>query len=193
METEGIASRLKYLINFLGLSDSQFADRCGISRATLSLLLSGKNKKISDVLLSQIHNAFPQVSILWLLFKEGESIINENLNDQGKNKTETNLFTDSASLWPDESYGLIDDSEKGDSQNLFYTDTHTGDSGKTNLIGLNVIEKQIQEAVNKGFERYLKNYSSIGLPDNFNEKEKKIRQITVYYDDSTFETFSPGR
>ena len=193
MEADGIASRLKQLINFLELSDSQFADRCGISRATLSLLLSGKNKKISDVILSQIHEAFPQVSILWLLFKEGNITIPSN--DKGlpsQNGVDANLFTSdfeksNLDINTPYLYNEIDYNE-----NLFSVNHDSGDEKNSNLTGLNIIEKKIQEAVSKGFERYFKNYISHNESDELAEKGKKIRQITVYYDDSTFETFSPG-
>ena len=189
METEGIASRLKYLITLLELSDSQFADKCGISRATLSLLLAGKNKKISDVLLSQIHKAFPHVSILWLLFKEGDAIIDPNsqLSDAISGDDNKEL----SSLWGNQE-SLFDNSLLGENEDALFLTNESRKNKNSNLIDLNLIEKNIQEAVNKGFERFLKNNSSLGFPGNLGEKDKKIRQITVYYDDSTFETFSPG-
>lgn len=190
METDGIASRLKYLINSLGLSDSQFADKCGISRATLSLLLSGKNKKISDVLLSQIHTAFPDVSIMWLLFKEGDMNISSNL---GKLQPDPELVKREGFYQNHDVSTLFEfDEDLINDEDLKFTDNKLGEEKKSNLIGLNMIEKQIQEAVTKGFERYFKNYLSHADSEESEEKGKKIRQITVYYDDSTFETFSPG-
>ena len=194
METEGIASRLKQLINFLELSDSQFADRCGISRATLSLLLSGKNKKISDVMLSQIHEAFPNVSIMWLLFKEGNiettqspSSINGNNPSQGElffSENEPDLFT---------GYRGGSFSDEKFNENSISQASDTEGENNSNLTGLKNFENKLQEAINKGFERYFKNYFNNGDLDNLSEKNRKIRQITVYYDDSTFETFSPGK
>ena len=72
---QNVATRLKLFMDNQGLSHSQFADRSSIPRPTLSQLLSGRNKKISDVLVGQIHRAFPQLSVLWLLFGEGEMLI----------------------------------------------------------------------------------------------------------------------
>ena len=62
------------------LSNSQFADRCGIPRPSLSQLLSGRNKKLSDVVVKQIHDAFPQMSVLWLMFGEGDMLMPPPIN-----------------------------------------------------------------------------------------------------------------
>lgn len=193
METDGIAARLKQLINYLELSDSQFADKCGISRATLSLLLSGKNKKISDILLSQIHEAFPKVSIMWLLFKEGKITNDDNLSSslhRNGHEDDMNDYQSSLNLFGNDDFqdSIINDND----ENPISSSSNEGKEKNSNLIGLNLIEKQIQEAVSKGFERFFKNYNSYNEIDDIAEKGKKIRQITVYYDDSTFETFSPG-
>ena len=170
MSLSSIASRLKSLINALGLTDSQFADKCEISRATLSLLLSGKNKKISDVLLSQIHNAFPEVSIIWLLFDEGNMMLDENVNDEEIiiNPDLTNSY-----------------------QNAEFTEGDQEIYENSNLKAVNQIDNLIQKSINKAFEAYF-NSEKFPLTKNFeNEKPRKVIRVTVYYDDSTFETFSP--
>lgn len=58
---------------------SQFADTCGIPRPTMSQILNGRNKKISDELISKIHSAYPQLSVLWLMFGEGEMLTSSNI------------------------------------------------------------------------------------------------------------------
>lgn len=45
MEEYNVAIRLKGFIESQGLTNSQFADRCGIPRPSLSQLLTGRNKK----------------------------------------------------------------------------------------------------------------------------------------------------
>lgn len=71
MEEENVAIRLKGYMDFIGLTNSQFADACGIPRPSLSQLLNGRNKKISDIIIRQVHTAFPDLSVTWLLFGEG--------------------------------------------------------------------------------------------------------------------------
>lgn len=67
-----IVNRLILFMEKHGIGSTQFADSCGIPRPTLSQILSGRNKKISDAVISKIHNAYPQLSVLWLLFGEGQ-------------------------------------------------------------------------------------------------------------------------
>lgn len=168
MEISQIALRLKSLIQALGLSDSQFADQCEISRATLSLLLSGKNKKISDVLLSQIHEAFPQVSITWLLFDEGNMFINQEVADHIEENT----------------------SEKRNENEIFPSD-YTAPHEDLNLIPLNKLDESIKTTINKAFETYINSDSNPFKKLLTQSGKRKVSQIMVYYEDSTFETFVP--
>lgn len=163
MEDFPVALRLKQLISALGLSDSQFADTCSISRSTLSLLLSGKNKKISDVMLAQIHQAFPKVSILWLLFGEGEKFINENIEKNKDFEHENSLFQDN-----------ISDNDE-----------------QLNLVNVKQLEDIIQNVVNKSINSSFLSIENLLLKTPENNSQRKVSKITVYYGDSTFETFIP--
>lgn len=164
MEEFAIPVRLKEIIDKLGLSDSQFADKCGISRPTLSLLLSGKNKKISDVMLSQIHRAFPEVSILWLLFGEGEIFPKSNSEEEIRNEN---------------------------SENSVLSHNPTVNLENSNLIDLNQLNEVIQNAVNKGLETALGDLKLLLKKIEEPTNPRKVASVTVYYDDSTFEIFSP--
>lgn len=74
-----IVSRLKMFMTALKIANSQFADTCGIPRPTISQILNGRNKKISDELISKIHDAYPALSMLWLMFGEGEMLTDANI------------------------------------------------------------------------------------------------------------------
>ena len=70
-----IVSRLKLFLQQNGIANSQFADTCDIPRPTLSQLLNGRNKKVSDELISKIHRAYPSLNIMWLMFGDGEMFV----------------------------------------------------------------------------------------------------------------------
>ena len=70
-----IVSRLKLFLNQNGIPNSQFADTCDIPRPTLSQLLNGRNKKVSDEIITKIHNAYPQLNIMWLMFGDGNMFV----------------------------------------------------------------------------------------------------------------------
>lgn len=164
MEDFPVASRLKNLIDALGLSDSQFADKCSISRSTLSLILSGKNKKISDVMLSQIHEAFPEVSIMWILFGEGEKFKSQEKESKS--------------------------SEKGDENEISLAPA-TNAFENSNLISVNQLENVIQDIINKSFNSSINSIENLILKTKESSAQRKVSKITVYYGDSTFETFVP--
>lgn len=71
-ESDNIIDRINSFIEESNLTRSQFADACGIPRPTISQMLSGKNKKIGDDVISVIHKTYPEIPMMWLLFGEGE-------------------------------------------------------------------------------------------------------------------------
>lgn len=166
MSEGNVAIRLKVFIDSSGLTSSQFADICGIPRPSLSQLLSGRNKKISDVLVGMIHNAFPNLSILWLLFGEGSMLVTPDVEEDG---------TEDDSIGESKENGL-----KGDNTAQNRGDSY--DSTAHNFSGS--IERMLQEKDAKIEELRAE-------IENMRKKPRRVSQITVYYDDSTFETFYP--
>ncbi len=72
ISTMDLINRLKHYMDIHQITISQFADRCGIPRPTMSQLINGRNKRISDEVINKVHSAFPDLSILWLMFGEGD-------------------------------------------------------------------------------------------------------------------------
>ena len=95
-----LVNRLKLFMQNNDIAISQFADNCRIPRPTMSQILNGRNKKISDELIAKIHLAYPRLSVLWLMFGEGEMVLNENikiseaLNSSSDSSSPTNQLTD---------------------------------------------------------------------------------------------------
>lgn len=178
MEDQNVAFRLKGFIDSQGITNSQFADLCGIPRPSLSQLLSGRNKKISDVLVAQIHKAFPKLSVLWLLFDEGPMLVADSdtsnkedasLTDD-KNLEQGNLFSSENSV----------NASNSSNKNLFSNVSALTDGGYASQL----IEKECDEL----------KLQIAGLQSEiakFKKNPRRVSQITVYYDDSTFETFFP--
>lgn len=177
MDDQNIAIRLKGFIEHEGLSNSQFADRCGIPRPSLSQILTGRNKKISDVIVGQIHKAFPNLSVLWLMFGEGPMI-----NPSAEPPSSENLFSDfsfpEGSLFADGAEFVDDDTDK---------------QNNSNLNGLN---NPINNRKSSNYKHVEDNSKILELQqqlDKLKKNPRKVSHITVYYDDSTFETFIPQR
>ena len=181
MEEDNVAIRLKGFIQSQGLTNSQFADTCGIPRPSLSQLLSGRNKKISDVIVGQIHQAYPELSVLWLLFGEGDMLRNDNPKtaaspDQtpqiGQSGSQTlNLFCETEMNPMDES----------------------GAEEYSNHKPLNMGHNEGKPSKTQRVNEDLKSVELMRQIEKMKRNPRKVTQITVYYDDSTFETFYPKR
>lgn len=89
-----IVNRLKLFMESKGIAISQFADTCGIPRPTMSQILNGRNKKISDELITKIHFSYPELSVLWLMFGEGSMESNANIQtSEVENGKKNVMFT----------------------------------------------------------------------------------------------------
>lgn len=66
---EEIGLRLKQIIDEMGLNASEFSERVGIQRSSLSHLFSGRNKPSIDFLI-KIKSAFPETDLEWLITGE---------------------------------------------------------------------------------------------------------------------------
>lgn len=155
-----IVSRLKLFLENRNIANSQFADTCGIPRPTLSQILNGRNKKISDELISKIHQAYPSLSILWLMFGEGVMDIDSSISSSESYTTHDAPLTKTCNTsgGGDEIIDLKDD--------LFSAIRGT-ELGRINTEGADCLSKK--------------------------EKVNHITSIVVFYDDNTFQTFSPSQ
>lgn len=87
-----IVDRLNYFLENSGISKSQFADNCNIPRPTASQILSGRNKKISDEIIAKVHIMYPQLSIMWLMFGEGNMLTSKEVPFAPHKNSENSLF-----------------------------------------------------------------------------------------------------
>lgn len=63
--------RIELLMKCYELTSSQFADRTGIQRASVSHIISGRNKPSLEVM-QKIYEAFPELDLKWLMTGVGE-------------------------------------------------------------------------------------------------------------------------
>ncbi|MCM1153010.1 MAG: hypothetical protein NC328_05100 [Muribaculum sp.] len=256
MKEENVATRLKLFIEFKGISSSQFADQSQIPRPSLSQFLTGRNKKISDLFISQIHNAYPELNVLWLLFGEGSMLnssesyygsskkVNSNLTFQeGRIDTEDKIDLDNEgydqmtsgvdTLGSYNHEGLasgsirfgFDEPEKS-THSRSVSSAYQGDSGDFSSINsfqnknseftenpeaenlrnvsrykdakknskespLTLTENKDKITENEYIDLILKNKKLEEQIAKISKNPRKVVQIMIYYDDSTFETFIP--
>lgn len=168
-----LVDRLKLYMEHIGLPISQFADTAQIPRPTLSQILSGRNRKISNELLEKLHSAFPRLNVSWLLFGDGEMEINgiPQIVPQAPQPAEQPKSQPQAP-----SYQTINTSS------IFGS-----------LLGNTPIDDTEQPAP-QTFQstkatRPATPETNISLTPDIS---KKIQNIIVFYNDNSFEIFSPS-
>ena len=177
-----IVSRLKEFINQQSVAITQFADNCKIPRPTLSQLLNGRNKKVSDELISKIHTAYPQLSVLWLMFGEGEMLQKENI-EISERQNQGIFSLDDTQLPDNEEKTPQIDFEKNFAENR----SDKSDANQGGLSGLNSIPLTLNESSDPNSSN--DDSGSISFQPY---QKKRIVNIIVYYDDNSFESFVPG-
>ena len=172
---ENFATRLKFFIDTIKVPTTTVADLCDIPRPSFSQLLSGRNQKVSDVLIRKIHKAYPDLSVMWLMFGEGPMLTSEQ----------------TPSVRPKD-----DDTKK--------TPDHVQENQQSPNIGKNVLEypnvsglTHPQTAPNNNIIQQLEeNKKILELQlqiEKMRKNPRRVTHITVYYDDLTYESFVPEK
>ena len=148
-----IIDRLRMILERVNLTPGNFADKIGVAPATISHILSGRNKYPSAEVMLRLHETYPEIDLNWLLTGEGTLI-------------------------------------KDDPDSMF-----TGSLFGDNLINAT---KSAAEAENRK-ENTLETANNVDNPVVKQEiiyKEKptrKIAEIRIFFDDGTYETFTPSK
>ena len=173
-----IISRLKRFLEQNGISNSQFADTCEIPRPTLSQLLNGRNKKVSDEVISKIHAAYPALNIMWLMFGDGEMFDSRaaNLpgNSDAQNLSKTpqtgNLFMG----------GITANNSSSNPSRQPSTISFDDDKSGRSNGGAMALSNALQSIAR-----------SNGSSPTSSTQGRRIVNIMIFYDDNSFEQIVP--
>ena len=184
-----LVSRLKRYLDSKQISVTQFADECAIPRPTGSQLLAGRNKKVSDEIISKIHLAYPDLNIVWLMFGEGNMVNNANIEiSEPQNTAKTESYsndspdTQTIDFTLDFNENLQDEVSEKKSEPTSpttFTFASPADSPAEPLEFTQAISDETEAAK-----------PTPPLPKS-SGKGKRVTGIVVYYDDCTYESFIP--
>ena len=178
-----IVDRLMAFRDYVGLSNSQLADKAGIPRPTLSQFLNGRNKRMSDDLTTKLHAAFPELNVLWLLFGEGDMLIAENIktSEAKKEPIQDNFPPQAIENKP---------GRPTEAPTLFSTDPEP----KENLAGNVAAEFEDPAAYGRPEAQnvFATQAQAFTPPSNLpTDPAKKVQSIMVFYSDQSYEIFTP--
>ena len=86
--------RLKEWMNYKGVKSSEFALKIGVNKATISHILSGRNKPSIDFIYKLLLN-YPELDANWLVVGKGNMLINNEKNSKKIEKVIV-LYADSS-------------------------------------------------------------------------------------------------
>lgn len=194
-------SRLKQYLSTRGISVTQFADECEIPRPTASQLLAGRNKKVSDEIIGKIHYTYPDVSVTWLMFGEGNMASDANIETSEAQKTinlssqapqpseideishgENNLFS-SREIHSEKSMP----SQKVDDEFSFGDNTFTFSPQSPSSTQSTSTTEKAASTPSQSIQQPTQQQPITVTPG----KGKCVTGIVVYYSDSTYESFVP--
>ena len=183
-----IATRLKVFMDSVGETSTTFADKCRIPRPSFSQLLGGRNKKVSDEVIAKIHVAFPRLSVLWLMFGEGDMEINAN--------TQISEPENGAEIGDNSSYAV--DGQGNDDAIEQHISDRVSESEKFEKLNSSEFSDLRPTPVATVHVAGIKDCDEGRSKDTTSlqmevDKARRVVNIMVFYSDKSFETFVPQR
>ena len=176
-----IVSRLKLFLEQAGISNSQFADTCDIPRPTLSQLLNGRNKKVSDEVIGKIHRAYPSLNVMWLMFGDGDMLI----TGSDPMSASADGLTNDTRIINNESR-IEDNGQRAISFDMDEPVGYRGNVSKSqqrasNPSSIETLQSIMRNVVGRSSKR-----------GTANDNERRVVNIFVFYNDGRFEQFEPA-
>ena len=188
-----IIDRLCKFIAFSGLTNSQFADRTGIPRPSLSQMLHGRNKSMNNQVLEKLNDTFPELNVLWLLFGQGDMLTVSNIEFSERQKQSNDKLSTQQGI-------DLDEFDTATSPVLPFTNDEQSGAYQASAVNTPQNPDPIpQKSTSSASDSSAQNNSS-DVADiinrtiaNRNICSKKIASIIVLYSDNSFETFMPSK
>lgn len=188
--------RIEYLINLYMLTPSQFADKTGIQRASVSHILSSRNKPSYEIM-QKISLAFPEVNVGWLFMGIGEpphlpdvsqntavddaDVSSTTSSEAPMQKVATTLFPSLMEVEPEPSEVHANVArDKGVTHSIAAREIHVETATQKSPATAPVVECEDKENVP----------ADITLKT---DAARRIKEIKIFYNNGTYETFVPEK
>lgn len=175
--------RIEYLMNLYGLTPSQFSDKTGIQRASVSHILSNRNRPSLEILL-KIYRAFQGVELAWLVIGEGdpptlEGAPVDNQSAEGDDVVgEAQMGTNMLFSFMEDEVPLRSDAKKRIAES----------------VDANKAEERSDGCVTGRCDEPCDNRSDEGGSLSIGVcSDKRIKEIKIFYNNGTYETFLPEK
>ena len=174
--------RIELLMKCYNLSSTQFADKTGIQRASVSHILSGRNKPSLEVML-KIYEAFPGLDMKWLMTGVGEEPVSVTpvANDVVEQPASVSIFSGLESL-------SVENDEHLPLMNTVFAEPVTPVVKKTRVQP--EVQRQTDASASQSEKRRTTQpRAAVQSP----VVQRKIKEVRVFYSDGTYEVLIPER
>ena len=181
-----IVERIKLFLSQNKLASSTFADTCGIPRPSLSQLLNGRNRKVSNEVLDKIHQAYPEINMLWLMFGDGEMFVpNANFGEESSSaQLHENTFPGNAHP--------VQDTNHSHQTLINFGETDANDYSQTNVHRQPAARQTTQPSFETAIAAMAARQTTAKSPRSSSpEGARRIISVVVVYSDGTTEAFTP--
>ncbi|TWP26249.1 XRE family transcriptional regulator [Apibacter muscae] len=162
-----IDKRIITLIELLGLSPGEFADKINVQRSSISHITSARNKPSLDFL-ERTLSVFPEINSDWLILGKGKPLKNkEEEIDKKKNILKNNIIEQ-----PTLFTTVVDNSESKKNYK----------SNSYNLVDIDEEKNNVNSKIDSTPKEDLPRFSQLN-------SKKKINRILFFYEDGTFEVY----
>ena len=184
--------RIEYLMNLYGLTPSQFSDRTGIQRASVSHILSNRNKPSLEILL-KIYHAFEDVELAWLVAGEGNPPTAPQENNENQSVAEL-ASGEEVHRQSNMLFSFMDeDGAKPAADVATVAPSGTAAAEKPAEV---VQVAPVNVAAEKEKEPVVSSAKGVDAPQSLSigvDSSKRIREIKIFYNNGTYETFVPEK
>lgn len=173
--------RVRMIMDHFELKQKDFANELCVAEATISNVYKGKTQ-VTNNLVQAVHQAFPGININWLMFGEGEMLLplTEGGSPNGSAGSAGTVSGTSSAIGRNVGFSDFDEpslfsipaAQMGAPQSATATSVPSHRSPQ--------MELQLMETLTQ-----LKNATMAEKP------VRKIKEIRVFFDDGTFEAFTP--
>ena len=167
--------RIREIIDWANLSQQDFANRLGISPASLSSIFTGRTNPTNNHV-QAIHRVFPEINVNWLLFGEGDMLGTMTTAESGSSSLENPIKAGEGAVLP----------EVGKMASMFSDEDYSlGTMGNVPTHSTGSARRETSSNRVAGIH-YIDNVK------NIDKRVRRIKEIRVFFDDGTYEAFIPS-
>lgn len=178
--------RIKKVMDHYGFQQQAFANKLGVSPATISSIYNGRTKPTNN-LVQAIHREFPEINTNWLLFEEGEMCLSSTVFSQSsvEDGVIQNVVSSDATVtspFP----------ASGGEIPMFFADetvqtTPSSQSVQAQTVRPAAVHRTSNRSTPRTTDTVYHNNANV-----FDKQPRRVKEIRVFYDDGTFEVFAPA-